>query len=517
MIDADKRQAVLTLFKSGKSKKHIARLLEVDIKTVRQIIRDGGNTNSLKPRSDNIDVDDELLKSVYHQCDGFRQRVHEVLSEEHGLEIAYSTLTRKIREAGLGHKVSSRSCHEPDVPGDEMQQDTSPYTLMIGGVKTKVICSGLYLRYSKMRYISFYRRYDRFAMKCSMEEALRFWGYSASHCIIDNTSLAIWYGSGSRAVFVPEMVNFARNYGFEWKAHEIGHHNRKAGKERNFRTVETNFFPGRSFKSLEDLNEQAFQWATDRYAKRPQAKTGLIPIDTFEHEKPYLFKLPEYISPVCRPHNRILDEYGYAAFQANFYWVPEYDRKKNRIREVKIMEYAKHLELYHGTTRLVRYDLPPDGIRNERFAPPGVSLRYKPRHRKRKSQGEEKELRGLGRPVCEYLDFVKSKESGIYYRNQYVRQLYLLSRKMSLPLLRSVMERALKYRVNRMETLSAMASRMIRRDISGASGIHVHHDYMDREAFIQGRFGNEPGFDDLEKLLDKTSDNEAEQEESEDG
>jgi hypothetical protein len=40
---------------------------------------------------------------------------------------------------------------------------------------------------------------------------------------------------------------------------------------------------------------------------------------------------------------------------------------------------------------------------------------------------------------------------------------------------------------------------------------------MDREAFIQGRFGNEPGFDDLGKLLDKTSDNEAEQEECEDG
>ncbi|MFC1586564.1 helix-turn-helix domain-containing protein, partial [Fibrobacterota bacterium] len=497
MIDADKRQAVLTLFKSGKGKKRIARLLEVDIKTVRRIIRSSGSDGSQKPRSGTIDVGEELLKKVYHECEGYGQRIHEVLTEEHGLVIAYSTLTRKIREAGLGQKVSVRSCHEPDVPGEEMQQDTSPYTLKIGGVKTKVICSGLYLRYSKMRYIWFYRRYDRFAMKCFMEKALGFWGYSAGTCVIDNTNLAIWYGSGSRAVFVPEMVNFAKDYGFVWKAHEIGHHNRKAGKERNFRTVETNFFPGRTFSSLEDLNEQAFQWATDRYARRPQAKTGLIPIETFEYEKPYLFKLSDYISPVCRVHNRSLDEYGYAAFQANFYWVPEHDRKRNRIREVKIIEYSKYIVLYHGTAQLVRYDLPLDGIRNERFAPPGVSLRYKPRHRVKKSDGEEKELRALGNPVCEYLDFVKSRESGIFYRNQYIRQLYLLSRKMSLPLLHSVMERALKYRVNRMEMLSAMASRMIRRDISGASGIHVHHDYMDREAFIQGRFGNEPGFDDL--------------------
>jgi transposase len=288
MIDADKRQAVLTLFKSGKSKKRIAHLLEVDIKTVRKIIRNAGDNGSQKPRSDNIEVDGELLKKVYHDCEGYGQRIHEVLTEEHGLEIAYSTLTRKIRETGLGQNVSARSCHEPDVPGEEMQQDTSPFTLKVGGVKTKVICSGLYLRYSKMRYIWFYRRYDRFAMKCFMEKALGFWGYSARTCVIDNTSLAIWYGSGFRAVFVPEMVNFAKNYGFTWKAHEIGHHNRKPGVERNFWTVETNFFPGRTFMSLEDLNEQAFQWATDRYAKRPQAKTGLIPINTFEHEKPPL-------------------------------------------------------------------------------------------------------------------------------------------------------------------------------------------------------------------------------------
>ncbi|HEX2959863.1 MAG TPA: hypothetical protein VHO70_23710 [Chitinispirillaceae bacterium] len=66
------------------------------------------------------------------------------------------------------------------------------------------------------------------------------------------------YGSGSSAVMNPEMVAFADNYGFIYKAHEINHSNRKAGKERNFWTVETNFLPGRTFSSLENLNEQAY-------------------------------------------------------------------------------------------------------------------------------------------------------------------------------------------------------------------------------------------------------------------
>ena len=49
----------------------------------------------------------------------------------------------------------------------------------------------------------------------------------------------------------------------------------------------------------------------------------MIPINTFENEKPFLTKLPEYIPPVFKEHERLVDDYGYCAFQANYYWVPE--------------------------------------------------------------------------------------------------------------------------------------------------------------------------------------------------
>ena len=48
--------------------------------------------------------------------------------------------------------------------------------------------------------------------------------------------------------------------------------------------METNFLPGRSFESLEDLNQQALEWATVRMEHRPQGKTRLIPAKAFEHE-----------------------------------------------------------------------------------------------------------------------------------------------------------------------------------------------------------------------------------------
>lgn len=361
------------------------------------------------------------------------------------------------------------------------------------------------MRYSNMRYVRFYRRFNRFTMKCFMDEALRFWGYCAKICIIDNTSLAIWYGTGPRAVFSPEMVNFSKNYGFQWQAHEVRHSNRKAGKERNFWTIETNFLPGRTFASLEDLNQQAFQWATQRYAKRPQSKTGLIPIQTFESEKAYLNKLPEYVPYPSLPHHRDLDEYGYAAFNANYYWVPEYTRDKRKIKEVHIIEYTQYIVLYHKTMELVRYNLPRDGIRNKRLAPYGVNLRYQPKHRKKPSIEEENALRGFGKTTSDYVDFIKSNDSGVHKKHHFLRQLYNLSKKLSEPLLQITMERALKYKVNRMEMLSSIASRFMKQNADANYALPempIQYDYMEREAYIKGRFCDEPDFSKLDSLLD---------------
>ncbi len=321
MISENDRKTVINLHEKGIARKRIARLVGIDIKSVRKIIGTGGQLQH-QERKDKIEVAEELLRGVYADCKGYVQRMHEVLTEEHRLTLSYSTLRRLLLQYGIGVTEPRRSERVPEVPGEEMQHDTSEHWLEINGKKIKLICGGLYLRYSKMRYIKYYRRFNRFTMKCFFDEALRFWGYCARRCIIDNTSLAIDYGSGSNAVFSNEMVTFARNYGFEWYAHAIGHANRKAGKERNFYTVETNFIPGRTFISLPQLNRQAFEWATNRYANRPQAKTGLIPSQLFEHEKSSLVCLPEFIHPPYQRHQRVIDEYGFIAFDGNYYWVP---------------------------------------------------------------------------------------------------------------------------------------------------------------------------------------------------
>jgi len=416
--------------------------------------------------------------------------MHEILTEEHGISIGYSSLTRLVRDKGLGVKHKQRSCRMPDVPGEEMQHDTSEHIVVIGGKKRKVISSGLYLRYSKMRYVRFYRRFNRFTMKCFFDEALRHWGYCACNCIIDNTHLAIHYGSGSSAVMVPEMIGFANNYGFTWKAHAIKHADRKAGTERNFYTVETNFLPGRTFDSLENMNIQSIQWATVRYAQRPQAKTKLIPNALFETEKSALIKLPDYISVPSIEHQRHVDQYGYLSFDGNYYHVPESLKK----RIVTVLQYANHLGIMDGMTEAIRHQIAADGIKNERIVEPGhVPLpRYAPKNRKLSCEQEEKRLLEMGDTFAHYLDQANSPQSGVKQRPAFVRGLYALSRHLGASLLEQALKRALAYNVFDLSAIERIAGQFI--EISEETSDYrsdTQEDYQKRTTYRDGQYTDE--------------------------
>lgn len=253
MITADKRQAVFLMHQEGVSKRAIARQLRLSRNAVRHIIAQSGQ---MPPpiRPPRVVLDADLLRQLHRECEGYAQRMTEKLREEHGLSVKYSTLTRHLRDLGITGPSPARCQKVPDEPGAEMQHDTSPFTVLVGTQRLRLQASLLYLRYSKRRYLQFYPLFDRFHLKCFLHLALMHWGYAPPLCVIDNTNLARWRGLGADAVMVPEMEVFARGYGFKFLCHAPKHSDRKAGEERSFLTVETNFIPGRTFTSLEDLN-----------------------------------------------------------------------------------------------------------------------------------------------------------------------------------------------------------------------------------------------------------------------
>jgi transposase len=484
MIDANKRKAIFLLHNEGMGIREISRNLRASTNTVSKIIDQKGQLPETI-RQDKLCVDPELLRSLHTKCDGYVQRIHEILTEDEGILIGYSTLTRTIRELNLGQPKNQRCDQRPDEPGAEMQHDTSPYIIKFGTNRVKIIGSVIYMRYSKMRYLKFYRSFNRFTMKCFIHEALTFWGYAAPVCIIDNTNLARLRGTGKNAVMAPEMKQFAKQYGFEFVCHEIGHANRKAGNERSFYTVETNFFPGRTYKTLEDMNQQAFDWATIRMPNRPVSKTRMIPAKAFEYEQSLLEKLPAYITPPYIAHERGTDQYGYAAVDANYYWVPG----KTRFG-VKVLQFCDHVEIYHKRKKLAEYELPPPGVKNQKFSPKGKPApRYQPNNRKKPTAQEEKVLRSAAPEVNDYLNFVLVMKGRAKHR--FIRQLYSLHKKTALPVFAKALKRALKYRINSVETIENIIQLLLRQSNYEMPLPEIDEAFTDRPAYLEGRFADE--------------------------
>jgi transposase len=486
MIEPDVRNAIYQLHLAGMTLQEISRQFKISRNTVRTVIRQQG-VMPQTVRKDKIQIDPELLRRLYQECNGWAQRIHEKLLEEEGIQVGYATLTRLLRELEVGKSKKTRCDHVPDEPGAEMQHDTSLYQVKLADRPTKVIASLLYLRYSKRRYLKFYRVFNRFAMKCFLHEGLMFWGYSAKQCVIDNTNLARLRGTGKQAVIVPEMVSFAERYGFQFLCHAIRHPNRKAGEERSFWTVETNFLPGRSFESMEDLNRQALEWVTVRMHHRPVSKTGLIPAKAFEYERSYLTELPSQLPAPYWPHKRGTDEYGYVSFEANYYWVPG-----TKCEDVKVLQYADHLNIYRQRTCVAEYPLPPDGIRNAHFSPVGQPPpRYLPSRRHHGSQHEEQRLRAMGPEVAAYADYAL-KTPGIQ-RHRFLRELFALSRQVTATVFVEALTRALRYRVVQMETLHRIAWFCMSQERQpNLSDVDVDESFCQHPAYEEGFLTDEP-------------------------
>jgi len=463
--------------------------MEISRGTVKSVVQQQGKVPTIA-RKDRIHVDPDLLRRLYEECGGWKQRVHERLVEEEKIAISYPTLTRLLRKLEIGRERPVRCDSVPDEPGLEMQHDTTVYTLPLGGQRTKLTASVVYLRYSKRRYLKFYRVFHRFAMKCFLHEALMFWGYSPKQCVIDNTSLARWRGTGRRAVIVPEMVSFGKQYGFVFRCHELGHCNRKAGNERAFWHVETNFLQGRTFESLADLNRQAFEWATVRMHHRPVGKSGLIPAKAFEYEQTFLMKLPAALPAPYRTHERGTDQYGYAQFRGNYFWVPGTKREA-----VKLFEDADRLKIFQHGNLLAEYPLPEEHVTNQRFSPAGQPRpRSWPQNQRRSSEPEEQRLRALHPAVADYVAFAV-KSPGIQ-RHRFVRELFALSRKVTRDVFLQTVERAFKYRVTDLRSLHRIAWYCQSQggylfDVTGTD-LFIDEDFRDRPAYREGCLTDEP-------------------------
>ena len=321
MTPLEIRNSVHTLQQQNLSLREIARVLKLSRNTVRRIVREPKNRldGTTAVRDEGVH---KRLGEVYARAQGNAVRMSQILQEENGKQVAYSTLTRWVRDADLRASLK-RSGQYHFEPGQEMQHDTSPHKLEVAGKRVVAQCAGLTLAYSRRLFICYYPRFTRFEAKDFLVRAAQFMDGTCPRCVIDNTSVMVAGGAGCDAVFAPEMAAFARALGFHFMAHRVNNPDRKARIERPFAWIENNFMPGRSFSSFDDLNAQALKWCLEVANVKPKRSLGMAPEAAYVMEKPYLRALPSVLPAVYEVLDRVVDLYGFVSVDTNRYSTPE--------------------------------------------------------------------------------------------------------------------------------------------------------------------------------------------------
>lgn len=332
MLDHDTRNAIFALWLKGRGKRAIARALKISRDSVRKVLNSGQVAVPLIERVDQATEHLQTIRELFDECKGNLVRVWEKLSDK-GIVLPYSTLTGACRRHGIG-VVEKQPAGQYDFPmGKEMQHDTSPHPVKVADKLRVLQCAALWLGFSRMLFAQCYPTFNRFYCKVFLTEALKTIDGACGRCTVDNTSVVIARGSGKNAVVAPEMAAFSRRFGFDFVAHEIGDANRSAGVERSFHYIENNFYPGRSFTSFLDLNDQLRAWcdtANSKHRRHLKAR----PVDLYTAEKPYLKPLPIHIPEVYALHRRGGDLCGYVRVHTNRYSVPpEFIGRDLEVRE----------------------------------------------------------------------------------------------------------------------------------------------------------------------------------------
>ena len=320
MLSQAQRTAILELSANGVSKREIAEVLRLSRPTVRKVLRSNSSNVPELQRAEKAEPYREQILELLTSCKGNLVRVHEELVAG-GAALSYPALTGFCRRQGIGQTPIVPSGQYHFEPGVEMQHDTSPHTVEVGGSKYKAQTASAVLCYSRMLFFQINPTFQRFDCKVFLTDALRYTGGVVERVMIDNTHVVVLRGTGREMIPVPEMEVFAERFGFRFVAHQIGDANRSARVERPFSFIENNFLAGRTFTSWEDLNQRARQWC-DKVNSTYKKHIRAVPRELFAVERLHLKPLPAWIPDVYRLHQRTVDVEGYVSVNSIRYSVP---------------------------------------------------------------------------------------------------------------------------------------------------------------------------------------------------
>jgi transposase len=320
---------IVALFHGGASMRRIARSLGVSRRTVAKVLaqieqaRSGGSTVAPKAkRGSQLDAHEPaIIDLLARYPDITVQRICEELRAR-GYTGGYTIVAQRVQRLRPRPTVVPVRRFET-TPGRQAQMDYSTYDLdFTDEGRRRVYAFSYVLGYSRRQYLRFVEAQDFTTTVREHIRAFEHLGGVAATCLYDNMKVVVNGYDGDEPVYNPRFLAFAAHYGFRPIACRVRRPQTKGKVERPFGYVESSLLCGRTFRSLEHLNETAVWWTSEVADVRIHRETKARPIDRHAEERPHLLSLPAQPFEPSEVLYRTVDAEGFVVYRQNFYAAP---------------------------------------------------------------------------------------------------------------------------------------------------------------------------------------------------
>jgi transposase len=210
------------------------------------------------------------------------------------------------------------------IRGEEAQVDWGHFgSIDFEGYKRPLMAFVMTLSYSRAIFIRFFVSQSMSCFLRGHESAFSWFQGAPKHCLYDNLKSVVLERIGSAVKLNPQIVSYSQHRRFSIRVAAPARGNEKGRTERAIRYVRDNFFAGRKFNNIEDLNQQAIIWCETVSLERVWQDDRTLKVkEALASEREVLVPLSETLYP-CEDRREVsIGKTPYVRFDLNDYSVP---------------------------------------------------------------------------------------------------------------------------------------------------------------------------------------------------
>jgi len=210
------------------------------------------------------------------------------------------------------------------LPGEQAQVDWGHFDyVQIGRAKRPLMAFVMVLSWSRQIFLRFYLNQRMESFLRGHVAAFHAWGALPRVLLYDNLKSAVLERRDDAIRFHPTLLALSAHYHFEPRPVAVARGNEKGRVERAIRYIRDNFFAGRQWTDIDDLNAQANAWCAGPAAHRPCPEDpSMMVSEAFAQEQPHLLALPDNPFETDERVEVSVGKTPYVRFDLNDYSVP---------------------------------------------------------------------------------------------------------------------------------------------------------------------------------------------------